>query len=214
MKTIALVAGGPKENLPVLIDYHHDDVIWVGIDRGALYIQESGLPLNYAFGDFDSITNEERNELTRAFTNLSIFSAEKDKTDTELALEWAVQQSHEFIQIFGATGGRIDHMLGNIQLLSKTINYNTKIEIIDRQNHITLFTPGTYTIKKRKEWKYISFIPISHEVKGITLEGFKYPLKNCHISIGSTLCISNELIHELGTFSFHDGIILMIRSRD
>jgi thiamine pyrophosphokinase len=67
---------------------------------------------------------------------------------------------------------------------------------------------------KHKGLKYVSFIPISHEVHGITLEGFKYPLKNCHIHLGSTLCISNELINELGTFSFHDGIILMIRSRD
>jgi thiamine pyrophosphokinase len=214
MKTIALVAGGPKENLPQLLDYDHKDVIWVGIDRGVLYIQELGLPLAYAFGDFDSISKDEKNELTKYFPNLSIYSAEKDKTDTELALEWALQQKTETIQIFGATGGRIDHMMGNIHLLLKTTTVLSNIEIIDIQNHITLFTPGTYTIKKHKDWKYISFIPISHEVKGITLEGFKYPLINCHISIGSTLCISNELIHELGTFSFHDGIILMIRSRD
>jgi thiamine pyrophosphokinase len=213
MKTIALVAGGPKENIPQLIGYDHDEVTWVGIDRGVIYVQESGLPLTYAFGDFDSITNNEKSQLTKSLPNLTIYSTEKDQTDTELALEWALQQKPEKIHIFGATGGRIDHMLGNIHLLLK-VNAISKIEIIDCQNHITLYTPGTYTIEKHKDLKYISFIPFSHEVKGITLEGFKYPLKNCHISIGSTLCISNELIVDPGTFSFHDGIILMIRSRD
>jgi thiamine pyrophosphokinase len=216
MKIIALVSGGPEENLPELKDYHNDEVTWVGIDKGAFYIRSSGLPLSHAFGDFDSITNDERAELKALLPNLSIESAEKDQTDTEIALDWALEQKIAKIQIFGATGGRIDHMLGNIQLLVKstTAHAMSKIEIIDRQNRITLFRPGTYTIEKQIGWRYISFIPMSHEVNGITLEGFKYPLKNCHIRIGSTLCISNELTHELGTFSFNEGILLMIRSRD
>jgi thiamine pyrophosphokinase len=46
------------------------------------------------------------------------------------------------------------------------------------------------------------------------LEGFKYPLKNRHIFFGSTLCISNELIYDFGTYSFTNGILLVIRSCD
>lgn len=214
MRKIALVAAGPRGNLAELIAYHDDEITWVGVDKGSLYILESDLPLAYAFGDFDSITEDEKQKLTKVVPDFRMFSPEKDKTDTELALEWALQQGPELIQIFGATGGRIDHMFGNIHLLMKSTNSDPTIEIIDYQNHITLFTSGTYTILKRKGWEYISFIPISLEVKGITLDGFKYPLNNCHIRIGSTLCISNELIHEQGTFSFHDGILLMIRSRD
>jgi thiamine pyrophosphokinase len=216
MKTIALVAGGPEETLSQLKDYHHNEVTWVGIDRGALYIRSAGLPLSHAFGDFDSVTDDERAELKAYLPHISIKPAEKDQTDTEIALDWALKQEAANIQIFGATGGRIDHMLGNIQLLVKSIAVPalSKIEIIDRQNRITLYRPGTYTIERQIDWRYVSLIPISHEVEGITLEGFKYPLKNCHITIGSTLCISNELTHELGTFSFREGILLMIRSRD
>ena len=45
------------------------------------------------------------------------FKPEKDETDMEHALNWAIEQKPEKIRIFGATGGRIDHMFANIQLL-------------------------------------------------------------------------------------------------
>ena len=66
---------------------------------------------------------------------------------------------------------------------------------------------------KRLDKKYISFVPLTLKLRS-TLDGFKYPLKNRHISIGSTLCISNELISDNGTFSFSEGILLVIRSSD
>lgn len=214
MKKIALVAGGPQENLPNLKTYDKQDVLWVGIDRGVRYIADSNLPLSYAFGDFDSISTEEHIHLQNNLPNLSTLPSEKNKTDTEIALDWAIAQEPERIYIFGATGGRVDHLLGNIHLLIKSTFSLSKIEIIDRQNQITLYAPGTYTIKRKLDWKYTSFIAVTPNVEGLTLEGFKYPLKNCHIKLGSTLCISNELIHEVGTFSFLDGILLVIRSRD
>ncbi|WP_226665758.1 thiamine diphosphokinase [Metabacillus litoralis] len=214
MKTIAIVAGGPRENLANLVKYHNDDVIWIGVDGGVKYIKEFGLPYQFAFGDFDSISSSEKKQLIDIGKEVLSFSPEKDKTDTEIALEWAIKQRPTKVHIFGATGGRIDHLLANIYLLMQSIEFDSMIEIIDKQNHITLYTPGTYTIRKDDEKKYTSLIPISLEVRGITLKGFKYPLNNCHIKLGSTLCISNELIHEVGTFSFEDGILLLIRSRD
>ena len=69
-------------------------------------------------------------------------------------------------------------------------------------------------MEKIDHLKYISFIPMTTSVENLTLTGFKYPLNNEHISFGSTLCISNELITNLGTYSFTKGILLVIRSAD
>ena len=91
---------------------------------------------------------------------------------------------------------------------------NVNIFLIDKQNILSLKGPGSYKIEKRLDKKYISFVPLTLKVKGLTLDGFKYPLNNRHISIGSTLCISNELISDYGTFSFSEGILLVIRSND
>ncbi len=98
------------------------------------------------------------------------------------------------------TGGRADHFLGNIQPLYKALHKNTDLKLIDRQNDIQMFGPGRYTIEEKASRRYISFIPFTEAADGLTLDGFKYPLDNCHIPLGSTLCISNELIHSRGTF--------------
>ena len=144
------------------------------------------------------------------------FMPEKDETDMELALNWTLKQRPEKIRIFGATGGRIDHTFGNVQLLIQAIQNEIRVdvEIIDQQNIIFVKKPGEYKIEKMDDKKYVSFIPISNDVKGLTLKGFKYPLNDRHIQVGSTLCISNEIVNDCGTFSFSEGILLIVRSTD
>jgi thiamine pyrophosphokinase len=209
---IHIVGGGPREFLPSLERFATDEVQWIGVDRGVIALLEAGMRPVKAFGDFDSISAEQLARLRSMLPDLDIWPAEKDQTDMEIALDWAAQQEGvTLIRLFGATGGRIDHFLGNVQLLVKYID--RPIEIVDRQNIVTAHLPGAYTVPK-DEHRYVSFVPISLEVKALTLQGFKYPLTNCHIQLGSTLCISNELIQSFGTFSFSEGILMMVRSKD
>ncbi len=63
--------------------------------------------------------------------HIDIWPAEKDQTDTDIALEWALEQQATKIRLFGATGGRLDHLFGNVQLLFK--GKDGQIELIDRQ---------------------------------------------------------------------------------
>ncbi|MFS0656066.1 thiamine diphosphokinase [Bacillus sp. 179-C3.3 HS] len=211
---IHIVAGGPFEYIPPLTQATNEDVCWVGVDRGTVYLLENGIVPDRAFGDFDSVTDEELEDLKKKLPALNIFQAEKDETDLELALQWALRQRPEQIQIYGITGGRADHFLGNIQLLYKGIQHEQNITLIDRQNTIQMYRPGTYEVTQDVDKKYVSFLPFGSPVEKLTLTGFKYPLENCHIEPGSTLCISNELIHSNGTFSFHEGILIMVRSND
>jgi thiamine pyrophosphokinase len=213
---INIVAGGPEELLPNLQDYQNKNEIWVGVDRGVFILLKNDLFPSIAFGDFDSVSPEELTVIEAQVKQINRFKPEKDETDMEIALNWALEQDAEVIRIFGATGGRLDHLFANVQLLFKPFlkGNMAKIELIDRQNSMYLRGPGSYQIEKWPKKKYISFIPQTLSVKGITLKGFRYPLKNRHISIGSTLCISNELVGDYGTFSFSEGILLVIRSND
>ncbi|MFD2443478.1 thiamine diphosphokinase [Bacillus sp. CGMCC 1.16607] len=213
---INIVAGGPLEYLPDLETYHSDQTTWVGVDRGVFTLLSRGIKPSYAFGDFDSVIKEELMVVEKEVQNLRKFIPEKDETDLELALNWALEQHPFEIRIFGGTGGRLDHFFANVQLLFKGLTTNSEcpISIIDNKNIIFLKLPGAHTLPKLHDKKYISFLPFTSTIEKITLKGFKYPLIDRNISVGSTLCISNELIADYGTYSFSNGILIVIRSQD
>lgn len=211
---INILAGGPISDLPELSGFNEQDSIWIGVDRGVLTLLSQGIEPYMAFGDFDSVTVEELAFINEKINTVRTFKPEKDEPDMELALNWAIQQKPEKIQLFGGTGGRLDHFFANVQLLLQTTVDQTPIVMINRQNVMFVKRPGEYQLQKLKEKKYISFIPISSSVENLTLKGFKYPLSNRHIPQHSTLCISNELIDDYGNFSFTEGILLVIRSSD
>lgn len=211
MLIIHLVAGGPTSFLPHLQTYDGEDVCWVGVDRGVLALLDAGIMPKRAFGDFDSIDEHELQQLQTQLPHIDIWPAEKDQTDTDIALDWALEQQATKIRLFGATGGRLDHFFGNVQLLFK--GKDGQIELIDRQNIVTLYRSGKHVVEKKDEYRYISFIPMT-PIRALTLRGFKYSLDARDIPLGSTLCVSNELIHHFGTFSFTEGILMMIRSKD
>jgi len=216
MMKINILGGGPIDLLPALTKYQTNEDIWIGVDKGVFTLLSKGIKPKNAFGDFDSVTADELLIIEENVKELQKFKPEKDETDMELALVWALQQSPDKIRIFGATGGRLDHLFANIQLLiNPLMNDNfVSIEIIDQKNIVFLKAPGSYIIKKIASKQYVSFIPITSEIRDLTLQGFKYPLTKHYIPLGSTLCISNELIDDCGHFSFSTGILMIVRSND
>lgn len=217
-RIVNILAGGPKNHLPDLSLYRErmEEEFWIGVDRGVQYLFAAGITPDLALGDFDSIPQEIAKILDRAPFPVRKFPAEKDQTDMELALEAALEYKPDEIRIFGATGGRLDHLLANIQLLSSP-QYLEKVRhlrLIDKSNILEVKRPGSYTLEKDTKFPFVSFIPLTPVVENLTLQGFKYPLKNATIPFGSTLCISNELITDSGTFLFSAGILLVIRSSD
>lgn len=213
---INILAGGPEDLLPDLTEYLVKDAIWVGVDRGVYHLLKRNITPAIAFGDFDSVSSEELKFIEDNVTELKKYQPEKDETDMELALNWALKQHPSIIRIFGATGGRLDHLFANVHLLLNPLKEKNEVDLflIDRYNIIFIKEAGSYTIEKMNTKKYISFVPLTLNIRNLTLEGFKFPLENRHISIGSTLCISNELINDYGTFSFSEGILIVIRSHD
>ena len=166
-------------------------------------------------GDFDSV-NKDAIDYYRNKTEIPIkdFPPEKDETDTELAIRTAIEMGAEEIILFGATGTRVDHLLGNIQLLSLGLQTGVDCQIVDANNRIRLLTKDMVLTKAEQFGTYVSLIPLTTEVTGITLEGFKYPLKDAVLTSNNSLGVSNELVEDTGRISFKKGILILIESRD
>lgn len=210
---IGIVAGGPEQAIPKLNDYDDQVDLWIGADLGALYLAEAQLPIAHAIGDFDSVKEEKIAAIRQYANQFKQYPAEKNETDLELAVEKAIQYRPASIYLFGVTAGRLDHELANIQLLYYLLKRGYKGTIIDHRNELTMYSAGEYCISAKAN-QLISFIPFSEEISGLTLSGFYYPLENKTVRWGSTRCISNQLLSNEGTFSFTNGIIMVIKSTE
>ncbi len=208
------IMGSSPDSPGDLSEYDKKINIWIGADRGAITLIERQIRVDYAVGDFDSITDIEKRMLMDYAVSMEEYPSEKAETDLEIALLKAMELNADQVYLFGVTGGRLDHELSNIQLLYSFVTKGIRGMIVNENNYLELTLPGEHQINQDSRYPYISFIPFSPEVEGLTLKGFYYPLANQDIYWGSTLCISNELIKKSGTFSFNEGILLLIKSRD
>lgn len=214
MKTVGIMGNGPKHLLPDLSPYKDAIDVWIGADAGTQTLINNHMQVTYAVGDFDSMDEQGLHKVKENVETFIQYPEEKDKTDIEIALLKALELNPAAVILFGVTGGRLDHELINIQLLLKLARRGIRGVIIDQSNKVEVTLPKTHIVKNCEKYPYISFIPFSEHVKGLTLSGFYYPLVNKNISWGSSLCISNKLLSNNGTFYYKEGILLLIKSRD
>lgn len=214
MLTIGIMANGPASHIPNLARFKNKIDIWIGADFGALTLIEQHISVDYAVGDFDSIDEKEMELLASKVTTMQTYPAEKDETDLEIAIQQAFELKPDKIYLFGVTGGRMDHTLINMQLLHTIVDKNIRGIIVDTWNELELTKPGTYVVSKNECYPYISFVPFTEHVRHLSLFGFYYPLEKYNISWGSSRCISNELVSEKGTFTYDEGMLMLIQSRD
>lgn len=168
---------------------------------------------DYILGDFDSIDKKVLEKYKTQKIKINELKPEKDFTDTEEAINLAIKlKSSEFV-IIGAIGTRIDHVLANINVLKIALDNNIKAKIINEHNEIELIN-NELIIEKNNLYKYISIMPLTTKVEGITITGMKYPLENYTLTIGNSLGVSNEQIEKTAKIKVKDGILIVIKSRD
>lgn len=215
MKTL-IVTGGrlDKKFLIQTTKYKKFETI-IAVDNGLKILDEAKIMPNHIVGDFDTVDNKIL-EIYEKDKNIEIhkFNPIKDNTDTDIAIRLAVELKSEEIVILGAIGTRIDHVLGNINVLKYAMDKGIACKIIDENNEIQLINKTTILKKEDMTKKYISLIPLTEKVNNLTLKGFKYNLENGELNIGLSLGISNEIIDNQAKIEFENGILIMIFSKD
>lgn len=206
-----------KETLFSCMKKEENNLI-IAADKGLFYAKEAEIAVDRILGDFDSLPEGILEEYKQAGVPIRTYPPEKDYTDTHLALMWALEEGADKVTILGGTGSRFDHSFANIGLLSYLLAHDTEGEIMDRNNRIFMMDrchTGRKKIEKNQDKKeYISLIPYTERVTGITLTGFKYPLYQETLEIGISRGISNELVESVGTIEIEEGILMVVRSVD
>ena len=191
-------------------------LVLMAADRGLDFFRKNGITPDIADGDFDSLSVEGKKYLENLKdTEIIRLQPEKDDTDTQSTLNLAIAKGSENIVILGATGGRIDHLIGNLGLLTLGKLKGVSVAIADAQNYICLVKSGTILSKAGQFGKYVSFFSAGEAVEGLTLKGFKYPLNNfCLTTADSGLTVSNEIRDDTAQITYDRGSLMMVMSRD
>ena len=169
-----------------------------------------------AVGDFDSVDPQVLERFLQwDQIRIERHRPEKNETDTELAFTIAQEAGVTEIVLMGATGTRLDHVLSNVHLLKAARDRGLSCTLLDRYNRICL-AEKSMEFQKEEQWPFVSLVPLSMEVTGVTLQGFKYPLQDHRLILGQEcgLCVSNELAAEKATLEMKEGLLLVIRARD
>ncbi|HEP1836440.1 TPA: thiamine diphosphokinase [Streptococcus suis] len=208
MIKIAVIAGGSFDCLSEPAD------LYVGVDAGSLRLLDHSLPLDWAMGDFDSVTSEELGRLKDQAERFLQAPAEKDDTDLELALKEIFKAYPQAqVRIYGALGGRMDHMMANLFLAAEPdlAAFMEQIELVDSQNVVRFRPAGQHRLSPIAGMKYISFMP--SDQSRLTIRHAKYPLdasnyffKKCYTS--------NEFIDRDIDIQLDQGYVVLIYSKD
>lgn len=214
MKKINLLLGGPTDLWPDEMNNMDIDGEWIGVDRGNLWLIEKGKDPVIAIGDFDSMSSDEQKIVSSHVIDIRTFDPHKDYTDTQLALTIADQELNaDIINIYGATGGRIDHFISNF-LMATEPKYKSivpKLRIIDKQNTITYYTPGDGKVIKEANKHYLAFIPLNK--MNLSIYDAEYTLDN-HFVPRAFAYSSNQFVTDECNFWFDEGILCVIQSKD
>lgn len=209
---LLLVAGGDPGHWPAFSE-EFDRII--GIDRGNLFLLRRGIVPDLAIGDFDSLNEEEKKEVFSQVAEVKTSPAEKDDTDTQLALVTAFERFPAAeVTLIGATGGRLDHLLANLWLglEPRFLPFLSQIKLVDQGNVVSYLAAGQHQIKKIPEMKYVAFCCMT-PVRNLLLKNLKYELDGGDF-LQPTSLASNEFLQGDAEVGFSEGLIAVIQSRD
>lgn len=179
-------------------------------DGGVRYAMSLDLTVHALIGDLDSTPEGIVQRLTALGTTVVRYGIEKNETDLELCLAWAMKQGYGHIQLLAAFGGRFDQELSNVMILAAPEFKGRKIQMIGGNEVLQVHHPGVIPFCGSRNDR-ISLLPLTPEVCGIHTRGLKYSLAGETLHMVRGRGISNEFIAPTAEVRFSSGILCSVQ---
>jgi len=207
VKRCLLVGNGAKNPPQFLRDLAKSVDFVIGIDAGAETLLESGVKVDLAIGDFDSLKNK---DLLKKINHLE-YPKEKDYSDTEIAVTHAISLGYDEIILTNMLGGRTDHLLFNISILYRIFKEGKSTKILENKEEIYIFNK---TIEVQTDINdIVSIFPLLGKVVFEESKGLYYPLKGKSVELGETLTLSNTAVSNPVYVELKEGVAILILKR-
>jgi thiamine pyrophosphokinase len=210
MSRVVIFVNGRLPDLESARRLLHPGDTLLAADGGTRHILALGLTASVIIGDLDSITEQEQHSQEIAGCKFIKYSHDKNETDLELALRFAVEAGYGEILIIGALGGRLDQTLGNLSLLTRPEFAALEVRINDGVEE-------AWFVRNRCEVRgntgdTVSLLPWYGEATGVTTDGLRWALRDETLHPDKTRGISNEMLGETASISLKSGLLLIIHS--
>ena len=204
MPTIIKIFTGPNNYDIAALYFEEIGEMLVGVDSGLEYLLDNNMRIDLAVGDFDSIHPKYLDQIITKSHHVIHLEKEKNMTDLAYTIDYLYHNfDYQLIEVYGGIGGRIDHLLANINLLKR---YD--LRFIDNHNRVFTLKKGQYHLDNTHH--YISFFAIE-DVYDLSIKGFKYELDQYYLNASDSVCVSNE---GSGDITFSKGKLLVIETDD
>ena len=186
------------------------DALIIAADGGARVAGTYGVTVQVVIGDMDSLSTE---ELAALATHAEVlrYPEEKNETDLELALTYAVDHGATWIRIIGAVGDRLDQTLSNVYLMALPVLSGCDVRMAAGKQETWLIETGTHLIEGA-EGDTVSLIPLSGIVRGVRTDGMYYPLRDEDLFFGPARGVSNVMNGERAAVTLRDGVLLVVHT--
>lgn len=187
-----------------------DDLL-IAADGGARHLLGMGINPHVLIGDLDSLTDEEVQQMASAGVKILRYPADKDWTDLELALRYAIDSGCRVIRLIGALGGRLDQTLGNILLLANPTHTDLDMGLDDGVEEVRLVREHLELDGEPGE--IVSLLPLEQSVQGVRTLGLRWALNNETLQRHETRGISNEMLGTRAEVFIKSGLLLAVHTR-
>lgn len=210
---VFIVAGSPSARMPYQLAPQAEDLV-IAADHGAQHALSWGWPVHILIGDLDSLSEAVTTSLQAAGTQTLTAPQEKDETDLELALSQALVVAPQEIILCGALGGRTDHLLANILLLTRPDLAAIKLVLADGPE--TVYLLRSTNEKAAQLWlagtpgDLVSLLPWGGDAEGISTAGLYYPLRDETLFLGQARGVSNIMLEPRAAVRLRHGSLLVI----
>lgn len=181
----------------------------IACDKGVLYAAQQGIKPDLIIGDFDSYDGTLPDDV-----EILTYPAEKDDTDTMIALKVAIGRGFDDVTVYCGFGGRLDHLYANFQTAVYGAEHGVTCRFADGSNEVIAVKDGKLELPAREGWA-LSVFAVSDECFGVSITGTKYELKDAKLTNTFPLGVSNQWMPcgEPARISVEEGILLIIVSK-
>lgn len=194
-----------KREIDLLLEKKEIDKL-IAVDGGANRIKKINILPDLVIGDLDSLTKKNRKYYQSQKIEIIKHPVEKDQTDSELAIDYCLNNNFQKIYLTGALGGRFDQQLANLNLLEYIVELGLEAKIISSHLEIALIKDQQKFINK-KGYR-LSLIAQTKIVKGLTITGCKYDLDNEDLKRSQTRGISNLIKTDKAEVKLENGLLI------